>query len=124
MKWYYNKIYFTDRLGEKLIWESNDILTFHLSEEQKKYRRDTFIENIESGIIRDFLECNLYGFFDNKTIGDYRFSYDEDDSRTFVVPAGMKIGKDAMGTMANTLVLAYVGGSLNMMVLIYSICIH
>ncbi len=34
--------------------------------------------------------------------------------------SGMKIGKDAMGTMANTLVLAYVGGSLNMMVLIYS----
>ena len=34
--------------------------------------------------------------------------------------AGMNIGKDAMGTMSNTLVLAYVGGSLNMMVLIYS----
>ncbi len=34
--------------------------------------------------------------------------------------AGMNIGKDAMGTMANTLVLAYVGGALNMMVLIYS----
>jgi len=34
--------------------------------------------------------------------------------------AGMNIGRDAMGTMANTLVLAYVGGSLNMMVLIYS----
>ncbi len=34
--------------------------------------------------------------------------------------SGMKIGRDAMGTMANTLVLAYVGGSLNMMVLIYS----
>ena len=32
----------------------------------------------------------------------------------------MKIGRDAMGTMANTLVLAYVGSSLNMMVLIYS----
>ncbi len=34
--------------------------------------------------------------------------------------AGMNIGRDAMGTMSNTLVLAYVGGSLNMMVLIYS----
>lgn len=34
--------------------------------------------------------------------------------------SGMNIGRDAMGTMANTLVLAYVGGSLNMMVLIYS----
>lgn len=34
--------------------------------------------------------------------------------------SGMKIGKDAMGTMSNTLVLAYVGSALNMMVLIYS----
>lgn len=34
--------------------------------------------------------------------------------------SGMTIGKDAMGTMANTLVLAFAGNSLNMMILIYS----
>jgi uncharacterized membrane protein len=34
--------------------------------------------------------------------------------------SGMSIGRDAMGTMSNTLVLAYVGSALNMMVLIYS----
>ena len=34
--------------------------------------------------------------------------------------SGMNIGKDAMGTMANTLILAYAGGALNMMLLIYS----
>ena len=34
--------------------------------------------------------------------------------------SGMNIGKDAMGTMANTLVLAYVGGALNMLILIHS----
>lgn len=34
--------------------------------------------------------------------------------------SGMKVGKDATGTMANTLVLAIAGSSLNMMVLIYS----
>ena len=34
--------------------------------------------------------------------------------------SGMNIGRDAMGTMANTLVLAFVGSSLNMMILIYS----
>ena len=34
--------------------------------------------------------------------------------------SGMNIGRDGMGTMANTLVLAYVGSSLNMMILIYS----
>lgn len=34
--------------------------------------------------------------------------------------SGMKVGRDATGTMANTLVLAIAGASLNMMVLIYS----
>lgn len=34
--------------------------------------------------------------------------------------SGMKVGRDATGTMANTLVLAFAGSSLNMMLLIYS----
>ncbi len=34
--------------------------------------------------------------------------------------SGPNIGRDAMGTMANTLVLAYVGSALNMCILIYS----
>ncbi len=34
--------------------------------------------------------------------------------------SGMNIGRDAMGTMANTLVLAFAGTSLNMMIFIYS----
>lgn len=34
--------------------------------------------------------------------------------------SGMRIGRDATGTMANTLVLAFAGSSLNMMLLIYS----
>jgi uncharacterized membrane protein len=34
--------------------------------------------------------------------------------------SGMNIGRDAMGTMANTLVLAFAGNSLNMLVLIFS----
>ena len=34
--------------------------------------------------------------------------------------SGMNIGRDAMGTMANTLILAFAGGSLNMMLMIYS----
>ena len=41
-------------------------------------------------------------------------------SRKELFQSGMNIGRDAMGTMANTLVLAYVGSSLNMMILIYS----
>ena len=98
-KWLANKQHFIDKLGDNLIWESEDILTFHLSEEQKKFRRDQFIENIESGIIRDFFECNLYGFFDNKTTGDYRFSYQDEEenselsSKSIFIPGGMKIGK-------------------------------
>lgn len=34
--------------------------------------------------------------------------------------SGMRVGRDASGTMANTLVLAVAGSSLNMMILIYS----
>ena len=34
--------------------------------------------------------------------------------------SGMRIGRDTTGTMANTLVMAFAGSSLNMMVLIYS----
>lgn len=34
--------------------------------------------------------------------------------------SGMNIGKDAMGTMSNTLILAFVGNSFNMMLMIYS----
>lgn len=37
--------------------------------------------------------------------------------------SGMKIGRDAMGTMANTLILAYVGSSLNMMLMIYAFAV-
>ena len=34
--------------------------------------------------------------------------------------SGMNIGKDAMGTMANTLILAFTGASLNLLLMIYS----
>lgn len=34
--------------------------------------------------------------------------------------SGMTIGRDAMGTMANTLILAFAGTSLNMIILLYS----
>lgn len=34
--------------------------------------------------------------------------------------SGMRVGRDAMGTMANTLILAFAGTSLNAMILIYA----
>ncbi|SFR88402.1 YibE/F family protein [Anaeromicropila populeti] len=37
-----------------------------------------------------------------------------------LLKSGMNIGRDAMGTMSNTLILAFAGSSLNMMILIYS----
>lgn len=43
-----------------------------------------------------------------------------DISRKELFRSGMQVGRDATGTMANTLVLAFTGSSLNMMVLIYS----
>lgn len=43
-----------------------------------------------------------------------------DIGRLELFRSGMAIGRDATGTMANTLILAFAGSSLNMMVLIYS----
>jgi uncharacterized membrane protein len=34
--------------------------------------------------------------------------------------SGMNIGKDAMGTMANTLILAFAGSSLNLVLMIFA----
>lgn len=41
-------------------------------------------------------------------------------NRKQLVRSGMTIGRDAMGTMANTLILAFAGASLNMIILIFS----
>ncbi|BCJ94497.1 hypothetical protein acsn021_20660 [Anaerocolumna cellulosilytica] len=41
-------------------------------------------------------------------------------SRAELFHSGMNIGKDAMGTMANTLILAFTGSSLNLLLMIYS----
>jgi uncharacterized membrane protein len=43
-----------------------------------------------------------------------------DLSRRKLFRSGMNVGKDAMGTMANTLILAFTGNSLNLMLMIYS----
>lgn len=43
-----------------------------------------------------------------------------DITRRELFLSGMRVGKDATGTMANTLVLAFAGSSFNMMILIYS----
>ena len=41
-------------------------------------------------------------------------------SRNQLFRSGMNIGKDAMGTMVNTLILAFAGSSLNLMLVIYT----
>ena len=43
-------------------------------------------------------------------------------SRQQLRQSGMNIGKDVMGTMTNTLVLAFAGSSLNLMVIYYMYC--
>lgn len=45
-------------------------------------------------------------------------SIDKTLGRSELVRSGMNVGKDVMGTMANTLILAFAGGSLNIMILI------
>ncbi|GAA0079106.1 YibE/F family protein [Clostridium sp. CTA-5] len=43
----------------------------------------------------------------------------ENMSKSDLFKSGMNIGKDIIGTMANTLILAFAGGSLNILILIY-----
>lgn len=45
-------------------------------------------------------------------------SIDPNLSRKDLFTSGMNVGKDVMGTMSNTLILAFTGGSLNIMILI------
>ena len=42
-------------------------------------------------------------------------------TRTRLFASGMNVGRDMMGTMANTLILAFTGASLNTLILIYSL---
>ncbi len=42
-------------------------------------------------------------------------------SRIELFRSGMNVGRDMMGTMANTLMLAFAGASLNMIILVYSL---
>ena len=44
--------------------------------------------------------------------------FEEDISFTAIFSSGINIGKDILGTMLNTLVLAYIGGSLSIMMLL------
>ena len=39
-----------------------------------------------------------------------------------LLQSGMNIGKDIMGTMTNTLILAFVGSSVNLVVIYYTYC--
>jgi uncharacterized membrane protein len=42
-------------------------------------------------------------------------------ARGYLLRSGMNVGRDIMGTMANTLILAFTGASLNTIILIYSL---
>ncbi|MDO5402266.1 MAG: YibE/F family protein [Eubacteriales bacterium] len=48
--------------------------------------------------------------------------YEADKRQTFIklFKSGMNVGRDAMGTMANTLILAFAGSSLNLLLLVFS----
>ena len=54
------------------------------------------------------------------SIAELHISKSNNWTRWELFRSGMNIGKDAMGTMSNTLILAFAGNSLNMMVMIYS----
>ena len=48
------------------------------------------------------------------------YSANPNTTRRTLFKAGMTVGKDTMGTMANTLILAFAGSSLTMIILLYA----
>ena len=45
-------------------------------------------------------------------------------SRSELYKSGINVGRDMMGTMSNTLILAFTGGSINTLILSYSYCMQ
>ena len=87
-KWYENKSWIIERMDEKLIWESEEKVSFLLGEKEKKERLDSFLEEIiqENFPLYHFIVDNYDGFYSNKTIHETKVN-----KRT--IPKGMKLSK-------------------------------
>ena len=52
------------------------------------------------------------------------YEKNNDLSRKELFKSGINVGRDMMGTMSNTLILAFTGGSINTLILSYSYCMQ
>ena len=71
-------------------------------------------QTFEKGVVVDILQDNLMP--DGSRVGEQRVLV----RMTTGVRAGMHVGQDMMGTDSNTLILAFAGGSISMLVLDYA----
>lgn len=87
--WATNKKRFIDVLGPDCRIETEDIVTFEMSDEIKKERIKSFLELIQSNydpVVGHFFNAELDGIFLNKVVNPF-------DAGDIHVPVGMKIGR-------------------------------
>ena len=79
-------------------------------------RRPAFICRNFNCIIRSSHGCSNVHFFNNRRY----LTQNPELGVKGLFFSGMRVGKDMMGTMSNTLILAFAGGSINTLVFIYA----
>lgn len=89
-KWATAKEMLFHRMGDQLIYECPQEITFSLDKEAAEHMRNNFLEWVYGEYpydIYNFLDVNKDGFYDNKVVVEYRTEYGE------TIPLGMRIGK-------------------------------
>ena len=92
-QWEKNKKRFIDRMGGKLIWESDEEVSFPITDKEKRFMLDHFCTTIAEEYatkIGIFLgDVSYDDFFNNLTSKEYEINVS--DTQTITVPKGIKV---------------------------------
>lgn len=96
-KWLEAKSSFIEGLKGNLIYQSEEIVSFHLDKKSRQERLEKFADLIDThyknGLLSEYLyEIETEEFYNNKTESEYKF-YDFDKEVEVIVPANIKVVK-------------------------------
>lgn len=96
-KWLEAKSSFIEGLKGNLIYQSEEIVSFHLDKKSRQERLEKFADLIDTHYKNELLSEYLYEieaeeFYNNKTESEYKF-YDFDKEVEIIVPANIKVVK-------------------------------
>ena len=96
-KWLEAKDSFIQGLKGNLIYQSKEIVSFHLDKKSREERLEKFADLIDThyqnGLLSEYLyEIETEEFYNNKTETEYKF-YDFERETELVVPANIKVVK-------------------------------